>query len=37
MLDPKLLRSDLDAVSQQLARRGFTLDTGTLQTLEEGR
>ncbi len=37
MLDPKLLRSDLDAVSQQLARRGFTLDTGTLQTLEERR
>ena len=37
MLDPKLLRSDLDTVSQQLARRGFTLDTGTLQTLEERR
>ena len=37
MLDPKLLRSDLDAVAQQLARRGFTLDTDTLQALEEQR
>jgi seryl-tRNA synthetase len=37
MLDPKQLRNDLDAVSQHLARRGFTLDTGTLQTLEERR
>ena len=37
MLDPKLLRNDLDTVSRQLARRGFTLDTGTLQGLEERR
>ena len=37
MLDPKLLRSDLDAVAHQLARRGFTLDTDTLQALEEQR
>ena len=37
MLDPKLLRSDLDAVSQQLAQRGFSLDTGILQTLEQRR
>jgi len=37
MLDPKLLRSELDTVRQQLARRGFTLDTDTLQTLENRR
>jgi seryl-tRNA synthetase len=37
MLDPKRLRSELDTVKQQLARRGFTLDTDTLQTLENRR
>jgi seryl-tRNA synthetase len=37
MLDPRFLRSDLDAVARQLARRGFTLDTTALQTLEEQR
>ena len=37
MLDPKLLRSDLDATAQQLARRGFVLDTDNLQSLEERR
>ena len=37
MLDPKLLRSELDTVRQQLARRGFTLDTDALQTLENRR
>jgi seryl-tRNA synthetase len=37
MLDPKLLRSDLDAVAQQLARRGFALDTSNLQSLDERR
>ena len=37
MLDPKLLRSDLDATAQQLARRGFVLDTDHLQALEERR
>jgi len=37
MLDPRLLRSELDTVKQQLARRGFTLDTDTLQTLENRR
>jgi seryl-tRNA synthetase len=37
MLDPKLLRSDLESVALQLSRRGFTLDTETLQTLEEQR
>jgi len=37
MLDPRLLRSELDTVRQQLARRGFTLDTDTLQALESRR
>jgi len=37
MLDPRLLRNDLDAVATQLARRGYTLDTGTLLELEERR
>jgi len=37
MLDPKLLRSDLDHVAAQLARRGFTLDTAALRRLEEQR
>ena len=37
MLDPKRLRSELDTVTEQLARRGFTLDTDALQTLENRR
>ncbi|MDH3899868.1 MAG: serine--tRNA ligase [Gammaproteobacteria bacterium] len=37
MLDPKLLRNDLDSVAAQLARRGFTLDTAELQSLETQR
>ena len=37
MLDPKLLRNDLERVAQQLSRRGFVLDTNKLQALEEGR
>ncbi len=37
MLDPKLLRGDLDTVAQQLARRGFVLDKAGLQTLESRR
>jgi len=37
MLDPRLLRSELDTVRQQLARRDFTLDTDTLQALESRR
>ena len=37
MLDPKLLRGDLTAVATQLARRGYTLDTAVLETLEERR
>ncbi len=37
MLDPKLIRSELDTVAAQLARRGFTLDTTRLNELEERR
>lgn len=37
MLDPKLLRGDLDALAQQLARRGFMLDKEELQSLESRR
>ena len=37
MLDPKLLRSELDTVAGQLARRGFVLDTDRLETLEASR
>jgi len=37
MLDPRLLRSDLDGVRANLARRGFILDTGVFQSLEDRR
>jgi len=37
MLDPKLLRNDLEGVAQQLARRGYVLDAEKLQALEEQR
>lgn len=37
MLDPKLLRSDLELVAQKLGRRGFVLDVGLLAALEEQR
>ncbi|MFG6157177.1 serine--tRNA ligase [Halomonas sp. 1390] len=37
MLDPKLLRSDLDAVAQRLATRGYDLDTERLEALESRR
>jgi len=37
MLDAKLLRTDLDNVANQLAKRGFTLDTAALSALEEQR
>lgn len=37
MLDPKLLRSDLDAVAQRLATRGYDLDTARLEALESRR
>ncbi len=37
MLDAKLLRTNLDAVTQNLARRGFTLDSAGLDALESER
>jgi seryl-tRNA synthetase len=37
MLDPRLLRTELETVAKQLARRGYTLDTAALQALEERR
>jgi seryl-tRNA synthetase len=37
MLDPKFLRNDLEGAAQQLARRGFALDTKKLQALEDQR
>ncbi len=37
MLDPRLLRTDLDGVAAQLARRGVILDRGRLEALESER
>ncbi|MGD8572561.1 MAG: serine--tRNA ligase, partial [Gammaproteobacteria bacterium] len=37
MLDPKLIRTELDHVAKQLARRGFALDIDTISALEEER
>lgn len=37
MLDPNLLRNELDLVAQKLARRGFKLDVTTIRDLEEKR
>ncbi len=37
MLDPKLLRTDLEQVSLKLRRKGMMLDTAKFQTLEEKR
>jgi seryl-tRNA synthetase len=37
MLDPKLLRNDLEWVAGQLSRRSFVLDTDSLQVLEARR
>ncbi len=37
MLDPKLLRSDIESTAKKLARRGFALDTAALVILEEKR
>ena len=37
MIDPKLLRSDPDAVARNLARRGYRLDVEALKALEEKR
>ncbi len=37
MLDPRLLRNELDQVATQLARRGYRLDTARIGALEERR
>ena len=37
MLDPKLLRTDIESTAKKLARRGFTLDAVVLANLEEKR
>ena len=37
MLDPRLFRSDLELVVQQLQRRGFQLDAAAYQALEDRR
>ncbi|WP_316364527.1 serine--tRNA ligase [Candidatus Thiodiazotropha sp. CDECU1] len=37
MLDPRLLRNNLDEVARQLARRGYQLDTEQISTLEAQR
>ncbi len=37
MLDPRLLRSQLDEVAERLARRGYTLDTERFRALEARR
>lgn len=37
MLDPNLLRNELDLVAKKLARRGFTLDVEMIRELEEKR
>ena len=37
MLDPKLLRTELENTAASLARRGYTLDTASISTLEDQR
>ncbi len=37
MLDPALLRGQLELVAERLARRGYTLDTAAIESLETGR
>ncbi len=37
MLDPKRLRTELDEIATQLARRGFKLDVDTIRAVEERR
>ncbi|MCW7764570.1 serine--tRNA ligase [Photorhabdus luminescens] len=37
MLDPNILRNELDAVAEKLARRGYILDVDTLRKQEERR
>src|SRR5436853_741450 len=37
MLDPQLLRSDIDAVARRLAARSFVFDVAVFQSMEEER
>ena len=37
MLDPKLIRSDLNSVAEQLNKRNFKLDVAALENLENKR
>ncbi len=37
MLDPKLIRSDLNAVAEQLKKRGYDLDVPVIELLEKNR
>ncbi|WP_193164311.1 serine--tRNA ligase [Microbulbifer hainanensis] len=37
MLDPKIIRTQMDQVAAALKKRGFELDTGKLESLEERR
>ena len=37
MLDPKLLRNELESTAAQLARRGYTLDVARISSLETQR
>ena len=37
MLDPKLIRSDLNAVAEQLKKRGYDLDVSSIELLEKNR
>ena len=37
MLDPQVLRNDIEQVAKTLAKRGYTLDVSTIKKLEEKR
>ena len=37
MLDPKLLRADLDATAARLAVKGYTLDVARFQAMDASR
>lgn len=37
MLDPKLIRSDINAVAEQLKKRGYVLDVAVIELLEKSR
>ena len=37
MLDPRLIRADINSVAEQLKKRGFELDVATLEQLESKR